>query len=76
MLQWTDCDSDGDYWELASGTGDEEAAAEVVRDGDRWVWYVRLPPEWSNGRNPTGAAKTCDLAKYVCEIIFAGIRGE
>jgi hypothetical protein len=69
-FSWTDHESEGEYWELRPRRG--KHVAEVVKEGStgRWLWYVHLPPEWLNGRNPSGAAKSCEAAKAICNAII------
>jgi hypothetical protein len=69
--RWTDRDTEGTYWELLR---DRKVSAEVVVESEsgRWLWYVRMPIGWDNGRNPSGAANSCEAAKAICETILAG----
>ena len=67
---WRDT-GDGFEFELtdAAGRPVAEVAFEESR-GQRWSWYVTLPPDWQDGNgSPCGLARSAAAAKAICEAI-------
>ena len=72
-FNWRDV-GDGFQFEFANESGEHLAEVTFEEDrGQRWSWYVTLPPESQDGNgSPCGLAKSAAAAKNICEAILLG----
>jgi len=72
-FSWRDV-GDGFQFEFANKSGEHVAEVTFEEDrGQRWSWYVTLPPSLQDGNgSPCGLAKSAAAAKSICEAILRG----